>query len=71
MFDQLILDPTLTATASQTNISSPGWMHGFIVSSLLLEVIGTDGDAFSTQAIDLCREVFGGGEMMSDDHRAN
>ena len=71
VFDQLILDPTLTATVPSDQYFFSGmdaWIH--CVESLAGGYRNPIGDAFSTQAIDLCREVFGGGEMMSDDHRA-
>ena len=68
VFDQLILDPTLTATVPSDQYFFSG-MDAWIlcVESLAGGYRNPIGDAFSTQAIDLCREVFGSGEMMSDD----
>jgi len=71
VFDQLILDPGLTATVPVDQYFFSGmdaWIH--CVEALNGDYRNPIGDAFSTQAIDLCREVFSGGAMMSDQNRA-
>jgi len=71
VFDQLILDPDLTATVPRNQYFFSGmdaWIH--CVEALSGSFRNPVGDAFSTQAINLCRDVFGGDEMMSDESRA-
>jgi len=71
VFDQLILDPGLTATVPTDQYFFSGmdaWIH--CVEALSGDYRNPIGDAFSTQAINLCGEVFSGGTMMSDDNRA-
>jgi len=71
VFDQLILDPDLTATVDRNQYFFSGmdaWIH--CMESLNGSFRNPIGDAFSMQAINLCREVFSSGDMMSDDNRA-
>lgn len=71
VFDQLILDPDLTATVPRHQYFFSGmdaWIH--CVEALSGNYRNLVGDAFSKQAISLCREVFGSDEMMSDENRA-
>ena len=71
VFDQLILDPDLTATVPRDQYFFSGmdaWIH--CVEALSGNYRNLVGDAFSRQAIALCREVFDSDEMMSDESRA-
>jgi 3-deoxy-alpha-D-manno-octulosonate 8-oxidase len=59
VFDQLILDPDLTATVDRNQYFFSGmdaWIH--CMESLNGSFRNPIGDAFSMQAINLCREVF-------------
>jgi len=70
VFDQLILDPDLTATVPENQYFYSGmdtWIH--CVEALKGSYRHPIGDAFSNQAIGLCREVFDSNEMMSDSNR--
>ena len=72
VFDQLILDPNLTATVPRDQYFFSGmdaWIH--CIEALDGAYRNPIGDAFSRQAISLCREVFAGGQMMSDANRAS
>ena len=72
VFDQLILDPALTATVPREQYFFSGmdaWIH--CIEALDGAYRNPIGDAFSRQAISLCREVFAGGQMMSDANRAS
>jgi 3-deoxy-alpha-D-manno-octulosonate 8-oxidase len=71
VFDQLILDPDLTASVPRYQYFYTGmdaWIH--CIESLAGNYRHPIGDAYSTQAIDLCREVFKDSHMMSDVNRA-
>ena len=71
VFDQLILDPNLTATVPREQYFFSGmdaWIH--CIESLNGAYQNPIGDAFSSQAINLCRQVFSNGQMMSDESRA-
>ena len=71
VFDQLILDPDLTETVPRDQYFYSGmdaWIH--CIESLNGSYRNPVGDAFSSQAIQLCREVFLSSDMMSDDNRA-
>jgi len=70
VFDQLILDPDLTATVPRDQYFFTGmdaWIH--CVEALNGAYRNSIGDAFSNQAIALCRSVFSGEDMMSDESR--
>ena len=70
VFDQLILDPDLTATVPRDQYFFTGmdaWIH--CVEALNGTYRNSIGDAFSNQAIALCRSVFDGEDMMSDESR--
>lgn len=67
IFDQLILDPDLTKTVPRDDFFFTG-MDTYIhcLESLNGRYRNAIGDAFSHQAIALCREVFLSEDMMSD-----
>jgi 3-deoxy-alpha-D-manno-octulosonate 8-oxidase len=71
VFDQLILDPNLTATVPRDQYFFSA-MDAFIhcIEALNGRYRNPIGDSFSTQAISLCREIFNSNEMMSDVNRA-
>lgn len=70
MYDQLILDPELTKTVPKEQYFYTG-MDTFIhcIESLSGNYRNAIGDAFSHQAIALCRDVFNSEDMMSDENR--
>ena len=70
IYDQLILDPDLTKTVPREHYFYTG-MDTYIhcVESLNGRYRNAIGDAFSHQAIALCREVFLSDDMMSDENR--
>ena len=70
VFDQIILDPQLTMTVPRNQYFFTG-MDAYIhcIESLNGSYRNAIGDAYSHQAIRLCREVFEAEEMMSDDNR--
>jgi len=70
IYDQLILDPNLTKTVPKEQYFYSGmdtYLH--CIESLNGEFRNAIGDAFSQQAITLCREVFLSEDMMSDENR--
>lgn len=70
IYDQLILDPNLTRSVPRDQYFFTG-MDTYIhcVESLNGRYRNAIGDAFSHQAITLCREVFLSDDMMSDSNR--
>lgn len=70
IYDQLILDPDLTKTVPREQYFYTG-MDTYIhcIESLNGRYRNAIGDAFSHQAIILCREVFLSDDMMSDENR--
>ena len=70
IYDQLILDPNLTKTVSREQYFYTG-MDTYIhcIESLAGNYRNAIGDAFSKQAITLCKEVFFSDDMMSDENR--
>ena len=70
IYDQLILDPDLTRTVPRNQYFYTG-MDTYIhcIESLNGRYRNAIGDAFSRQAIVLCREVFLSDDMMSDANR--
>ncbi len=70
IYDQLILDPDLTKTVPRDQYFYTG-MDTYIhcIESLGGRYRNAVGDAFSHQAITLCKEVFGSDDMMSDENR--
>ena len=70
IYDQLILDPDLTKTVPREQYFYTG-MDTYIhcIESLNGRYRNAIGDAFSHQAIVLCREVFLSEDMMSDENR--
>ncbi len=71
VFDQIILDPDLTQTVPRDQYFYTG-MDAYIhcMESLNGQYRNAIGDAYSTQTIQLCRDLFMGGDMMSDENRA-
>jgi len=70
IYDQLILDPELTKTVPREQYFYTGldtYIH--CIESLNGRYRNAIGDAFSHQAIALCREVFLSDDMMSDENR--
>lgn len=70
IYDQLILDPDLTKTVPREQYFYTG-MDTYIhcIESLNGRYRNAIGDAFSHQAIALCRDVFLSDDMMSDENR--
>ncbi len=70
IYDQLILDPDLTKTVPREQYFYTG-MDTYIhcIESLNGRYRNAIGDAFSHQAIALCRDVFLSEDMMSDENR--
>ncbi len=70
MFDQLVLDPDLLATVPREQYFYTGidtYMHCF--ESLSGSYRNVVVDALAEKAIDLSRQVFLSGDMMSEEHR--
>jgi len=70
IYDQLILDPDLTYSVPREQYFYTGmdtYLH--CIESLNGEFRNAIGDAYSRQAIELCREVFLSDDMMSDENR--
>jgi 3-deoxy-alpha-D-manno-octulosonate 8-oxidase len=70
IYDQLILDPNLTKSVPKEQYFFSGmdtYLH--CIESLNGEFRNAIGDAFSHQAIALCRDVFLSDDMMSDQNR--
>lgn len=67
VFDQVILDPSLTQTVPSQQYFYTG-MDAYIhcLESLNGRYRNTVGDAYSRITMELCREVFGSENMMSD-----
>lgn len=70
LYDQLILDPALTKTVPKEQYFYTG-MDAYVhcIESLAGDYRHMLADAFSNQALKLCREVFLSEDMMSDDNR--
>lgn len=70
IYDQVILDPDLSATVPLNQYFYSG-MDTYIhcVESLNGSFRHPVGDAFSQQALSLCREIFSSDDMMSDENR--
>ena len=71
VYDQIILDPDLTRTVPHNQYFYTG-MDAYIhcMESLNGSYRNAIGDAYSDQTIRLCRDVFLGDAMMSDENRA-
>lgn len=71
VYDQLILDSTLSRTVPKNQYFFTG-MDAYIhcIESLNGSYRNAIGDAFSKQTISLCRDVFEGNNMMSDENRS-
>jgi len=70
IYDQLILDPDLTKSVPREQYFYSGmdtYLH--CIESLNGKFRNAIGDAFSEQAITLCREIFLSDDMMSDENR--
>lgn len=70
LYDQLVLDPALTATVERDQYFYTG-MDSYIhcIESLSGSFRNPIGDALSEEVTQLCRRVFLGGDMMSSDRR--
>jgi 3-deoxy-alpha-D-manno-octulosonate 8-oxidase len=70
VFDQLILDPNLTATVPRDQYFYTG-LDAYIhcIESLAGAYRNAIGDAFSDQTLKLCRDVFQSPDMLSDKNR--
>ena len=70
VFDQIILDPNLTKTVPKNQYFYTG-MDAYIhcMESLNGSYRNAIGDAYSDQTVRLCRDVFLGDNMMSDENR--
>ena len=71
VFDQIIMDPSLTKTVPRDQYFYTG-MDAYIhcIESLNGSFRNAIGDAYSSQTIALCREVFSSEDMMSDANRS-
>jgi len=71
VFDQIIMDPDLTATVPRNQYFYTG-MDAYIhcVEALNGGYRNAIGDAFSDQTIQLSRDVFNSQDMMTDDNRS-
>ncbi len=72
VFDQIILDPELTATVPRDQYFYTG-MDAYIhcLESANGSYRNAVGDAFGEQTLRLCRKVFLSGDMMSDENRGS
>ncbi|MGA0064213.1 MAG: iron-containing alcohol dehydrogenase family protein [Ilumatobacteraceae bacterium] len=70
VFDQMVLDPDLTATVPRDQYFYTG-MDAYIhcVEALRGSYRNAVGDAYSRETVNLCRQVFLGDDMMSDEAR--
>lgn len=70
VFDQLVLDPDLTSTVPRNQFFYTG-MDAYIhsIESMAGSYRNPVGDAYSRETIQLCREVFQAGDMMSPESR--
>ena len=70
VYDQIIMDPTLTSTVPRSQYFFTG-MDAFIhcIEALNGSYRNAIGDSFSTQSINLCRDVFTSEDMMSANNR--
>jgi 3-deoxy-alpha-D-manno-octulosonate 8-oxidase len=70
VFDQLIMDPNLTATVPRDQYFYTG-MDSYIhcIESLAGNYRNAIGDAFSDQALKLCRDVFQSSDMQNEKNR--
>jgi 3-deoxy-alpha-D-manno-octulosonate 8-oxidase len=70
VFDHIVLDPELTATVPRDQYFYTGmdaYIHCF--ESLAGAYRNAIGDAYSRETMNLCRQVFGGGDMMAAENR--
>ena len=72
VFDQILFDPDLTSTVPRNQYFYTG-MDAYIhcKEALSGSYRNSIGDALSSQSLQLCRKVFLGNDMMSDENRAN
>ncbi len=70
VYDQIVMDPELTATVSRNQYFYTG-MDAYIhcVEALAGSYRNAIGDAYSRETINLCRQVFLEGDMMSPSNR--
>lgn len=71
VFDQIIMDPNLTKSVPRDQYFYTG-MDAYIhcIESLNGSFRNSIGDAYSSQTIAICREVFSSEDMMSDSNRS-
>lgn len=70
VFDQILMDPTFSKTVPRNQYFYTG-MDAYIhcLESINGRYRNTVGDSYSKLAMDICRDVFLGGDMMSDSAR--
>lgn len=70
VFDQMVLDPDLTATVPRNQYFYTG-MDAYIhcIEALAGSYRNAVGDAYSRETVNLCRQVFLADDMMSDEAR--
>ena len=70
VYDQIVMDPELTATVPRNQYFYTG-MDAYIhcVEALAGSYRNAIGDAYSRETINLCRQVFLDGDMMSSQNR--
>lgn len=70
VYDQMILDPDLTATVPRSQYFYTG-MDAYIhcIEALAGSYRNAVGDAYSRETVNLCRQVFLSDDMMSDESR--
>lgn len=70
VYDQIVMDPELTATVPRNQYFYTG-MDAYIhcIEALAGSYRNAIGDAYSRETINLCRQVFLGGDMMSSENR--
>lgn len=71
VFDEVILDPSLSATASRDQYFFSG-MDAYIhcIESLRGHYRHPIGDTYSNSVVQTCKEVFSSSDMMSDENRS-
>jgi 3-deoxy-alpha-D-manno-octulosonate 8-oxidase len=70
VYDQIVMDPTLTATVPRNQYFYTG-MDAYIhcVEALAGSYRNAIGDAYSRETVNLCRQIFLEGDMMSPSNR--
>ena len=70
VYDQIVMDPDLTATVPRNQYFYSG-MDAYIhcIESAAGSYRNAIGDAYSRETINLCRQIFLGGDMMTPENR--